>query len=58
MYRHSGEPDSGWVVLDYVDVVVHIFSPDMRTYYALERLWADATVVEEVEGGRTPNVER
>lgn len=47
VYRQSGEPGSGWVVLDYVDVVVHIFSPEMRAYYALERLWADASVVEE-----------
>ena len=39
-YRNSGEPDSGWVVLDYVDVVVHVFSPEARAYYALEKIWA------------------
>ena len=47
VYRQSGDPESGWVVLDYVDVVVHIFDPEMRAYYALERLWADAEAVPE-----------
>ena len=31
-----------WVLLDYVDVVVHIFKKDVRDYYSLERLWGDA----------------
>jgi ribosome-associated protein len=38
-YRTSGDPESGWIVVDYVDVVVHVFSPEARAYYALERLW-------------------
>ena len=38
--RVSGEPDSGWVVADYIDVVVHVFSAEARAYYALEKLWA------------------
>ena len=38
--RISGEPDSGWIVADYVDVVVHVFSAEARAYYALEKLWA------------------
>lgn len=38
-FRTSGDPESGWIVLDYVDVVVHVFSPEARAYYALERLW-------------------
>ena len=38
--RLSGEPDSGWVVADYIDVVVHVFSAEARAYYALEKLWA------------------
>jgi ribosome-associated protein len=37
-YRRSGSPESGWMVLDYVDVVMHIFSGEMRTYYAIEEL--------------------
>ena len=50
-YRQSGTADSGWVVLDYVDVVIHLFSPEQRDYYALERLWADAKIVAAVDGG-------
>ena len=38
--RLSGEPDSGWIVADYIDVVVHVFSAEARAYYALEKLWA------------------
>ena len=41
-YRHSGTPESRWVVADYLDAVIHIFSPETRSYYALERLWSDA----------------
>lgn len=39
-YRTSGDPESGWIVVDYVDIVVHVFSPEARAYYALEKLWA------------------
>ena len=38
--RVSGDPDSGWIVADYIDVVVHVFSAEARAYYALEKLWA------------------
>lgn len=38
-YRTSGDPESGWIVVDYIDIVVHVFSPEARAYYALERLW-------------------
>lgn len=41
-YRKSGDPESGWMVLDYVDVVIHIFSPEARAYYDIETLWAEA----------------
>ena len=41
-YRTSGDPESGWIVVDYVDVVVHVFSPEARAYYALEKLWDKA----------------
>ena len=39
-YRTSGDPESGWIVVDYVDIVVHVFSPEARAYYALVKLWA------------------
>ena len=38
-HRISGDPDSGWIVADYIDVVVHVFSAEARAYYALEKLW-------------------
>ena len=41
-FRRAGIPESGWIVADYLDAVVHLFSPDVRAYYALERLWSDA----------------
>ena len=40
-YRKSGMPDSGWIVADYVDVVLHLFNPAARQYYALDVLWKD-----------------
>jgi ribosome-associated protein len=40
--RREGDTDAGWLLLDYVDVVVHVFGEDERAYYDLERLWRDA----------------
>ncbi len=45
----EGVPGSGWVLLDYGDVLVHVFLEETRVYYALERLWGDAPAV-PVEG--------
>lgn len=41
-YRQAGTAESEWIVLDYLDVVVHLFSERLRGYYALEKLWGDA----------------
>jgi ribosome-associated protein len=41
----QGTSDSGWIVLDYGDVVVHLFSPEQRDYYRLEDLWSEGSVV-------------
>ncbi len=47
--RNEGTPDTGWVLLDYGDVVVHIFSAAQREFYRLERLWSKATPVVVVQ---------
>lgn len=44
-YRREGKSEGRWVLLDYVDFVVHVFQAEDRDYYNLERLWADAPVV-------------
>ena len=38
----EGYPAAGWVLADYVDFVVHVFSPESRELYQLEKLWGDA----------------
>ena len=40
--RTEGTPENGWVLVDYGDFVVHVFTDEMRAYYDLERLWKDA----------------
>jgi ribosome-associated protein len=40
--RREGERESRWIVLDFVDFVVHVFHKEDRDYYDLERLWSDA----------------
>jgi ribosome-associated protein len=49
--RREGETDASWVLLDYVDVVVHVFGQEEREYYDLERLWSDAPRVPWSEEG-------
>jgi ribosome-associated protein len=41
----EGKPHSGWVLMDYGSVIVHVFSNPIRDYYRLEELWSDATTV-------------
>ena len=41
----EGQASSRWVLLDYGSVIVHVFAPDEREYYGLERLWSNATQV-------------
>ena len=37
----EGDRDGNWIVADYLDVVLHVFTPDARRYYRLEDLWSD-----------------
>jgi ribosome-associated protein len=45
IYHVEGLQQGRWVLLDYVDFVVHIFHPTLRAFYQLERLWSDAEVI-------------
>ncbi len=46
----EGKVDSRWVILDYVDVMVHIMDTGLREHYGLERLWGDAAAIEWENG--------
>ncbi len=44
-FHREGTPASGWILLDFSDVIVHIFGPEEREFYELERLWGQAAQV-------------
>jgi ribosome-associated protein len=46
----DGQSEASWIVADYLDVVLHIFTPESRSYYRLEDLWGDAPPVEVAAG--------
>ena len=43
-YQIEGMENSEWVLMDYIDVVVHVFKKDKRSFYDIESLWGDATI--------------
>lgn len=43
--RTEGDTNGGWILIDFGDVVVHLFSPDRRAYYRLEELWDQGKVL-------------
>ena len=45
----EGQPESGWMLLDYGDVVVHVLSREMRQFYALEELWKEAQTIVHIQ---------
>ncbi len=53
VWHSEGMQASTWIILDYVDVVVHVFHREARSFYNLERLWGDARTI-NVEDGEQP----
>lgn len=47
--RIEGQPQDGWMLIDFGDVIVHLFSPDRRNYYRLEELWGRGKVILRVQ---------
>ena len=47
--RKEGAPDSGWVLIDFGDAIVHLFSREQRAYYKLEELWAQGVSVVHIQ---------
>jgi len=45
-YKHEGRQAQQWILIDYVDIVVHIMLPDPRKFYRLEEMWSDAPAME------------
>jgi ribosome-associated protein len=45
-HRVDGGEQASWIVADYLDVVLHVFTPEARAYYRLEELWGDVPLVE------------
>jgi ribosome-associated protein len=48
-HHREGKDSSGWVLLDFGDVIVHIFSPDQRAYYDLESAWPSAQQIVRIQ---------
>lgn len=47
-YKHEGRQGEQWILIDYVNVVVHIMLPEPRKFYQLEEMWSDAPVMEHL----------
>lgn len=48
-FKHEGYQHAKWILIDYVNIVVHIMQPEARKFYRLEELWSDAPAVEHDE---------
>lgn len=45
----EGTQESGWVLIDFGDIIVHLFSPEKRDFYDLDKLWKDAKIVVHIQ---------
>jgi ribosome-associated protein len=46
VYKHEGRQAQQWILIDYINIVVHIMLPEPRKFYQLEEMWSDAAVME------------
>ena len=56
-FNREGYDSREWILLDYINVVVHVFHEASRDFYDLERLWIDAEITELIEDENSPNAE-
>jgi ribosome-associated protein len=49
LHHREGTSDGGWVLMDYGDLVIHVFAPEERELYHLEQLWSQATVMFRIQ---------
>ena len=49
LLHQEGVPDDGWVLLDYGQVIVHLFAPEQRAFYDLERRWSNAATLLRIQ---------
>lgn len=47
--RVEGQAEDGWILVDYGDIILHVFSPQRRGYYRLEELWSDGKILLHVQ---------
>ncbi|HTB52602.1 MAG TPA: ribosome silencing factor [Ferruginibacter sp.] len=48
-YKHEGRQAQQWILIDYVNVVIHIMLPEPRKFYRLEEMWSDASMTEHID---------
>lgn len=54
IWHKEGFQQLKWVLMDYIDIVIHIFRPDVRDYYNLEKLWGDAKITKIKDHAANP----
>jgi len=54
LWHREGFQHLRWVLMDYIDVVIHIFRPEVREFYSLEKLWADAKITKVNDHAKSP----